>query len=282
MTKETKKTAAPSKKPSSPGKEVKFKRGKKRTNLLSISGDKVREITLPSAFDHEFRPDLIRLSVTAMRSNRRQPYGPNRMAGMKHAVSTWGKGRGVARVQRLSQGRTAAESPCNVGGRRAHPPTPDKKWGKKMNRKQGKKAKLAALAATAKRDLILARGHRIDEEIEIIFPIVLSNQFEKISKTRALIDVLELVGVWPDVVRAKKGTHIRAGRGKMRDRRYKKPRSLLIVVGNDAPVIMAGRNLPGVNVVSVNRLNTEMLAPGGDPGRLTLYTQNAIQKIGGW
>lgn len=264
------------------GAEAKFKKGKKKTALLSISGEKVRDITLPSAFDHEYRPDLIRSAVTAMRANRRQPYGPGRMSGMKHAVSTWGKGRGVARVQRLTQGRTAAESPCNVGGRRAHPPRPEKVWTKKMNRKQGRKAKLAALSATARKELVLARGHRVEEEKKLAFPIVLSNQFEKISKTRALIDALTAIGVWPDVVRAKKGIHIRAGRGKMRGRRYRKPRSLLIVTGDEAPILRAGKNLPGVNVVSVAGLNTELLAPGGDPGRLTLFTQSAIQRIGGW
>lgn len=263
-------------------KEKKFKKGKKKTSLLAINGEKMREILLPSAFDHEFRPDLIRLSVTAIRANRRQPYGPKKDAGMSHAVSTWGKGRGVARVQRLTQGSSAAESPPNVGGRRAHPPRPEKIWHKKMNCKQRKKAKLAALAATANRDLVISRGHKIDDEKNMAFPIVLSNQFEKIQKTRALVDVLKTIGVWPDVSRAKKGTHIRAGRGTMRDRKYKKPRSILIVVGDDVPVAKAGKNLPGVNVVPVSQLNTESLAPGGEPGRLTIFSQNAIQHIGGW
>ena len=68
----------------------------------------------------------------------------------------------------------------------------------------------------------------------------------------------------------------------MRDRKYKKPRSILIVVGDDVPVLNAGKNLPGVNVVPVRQLNTESLAPGGDPGRLTVFSQNAIQHIGGW
>lgn len=260
--------------------EKKFKRGKKKAPLLSITGEKMRDIFLPSAFDHEFRPDLIRLSVNSIRANRRQPYGPKRDAGMSHAVSTWGKGRGVARVQRLTQGRNAAESPPNVGGRRAHPPTPEKNWNKKMNRKQQLKAKMAALAATSSKDLVIARGHRVLKDVTL--PVVFSNQLEKIKKTRALMDALKNIGLWSDVTRAKIGTHIRAGRGKMRGRKYRKPRSILIVVGDNVPLMKAGRNLAGVDVINVNRLNTEMLAPGGDPGRLTIYTQNAIQKIGGW
>lgn len=263
-----------------PTEETKFKRGKKKTPLLSITGEKMRDIFLPSAFDHEFRPDLIGLSVTAIRANRRQPYGPKKDAGMCHAVSTWGKGRGVSRVQRLTQGKNAAESPPNVGGRRAHPPKPEKKWAKKMNRKQQMEAKMAALAATSNKDLVIARGHKVSKGIK--FPVVFSNQLEKIRKTRALADTLKTIGLWPDVMRAKMGTHIRAGRGKMRGRKYKKPKAILIVVGDNVPVIKAGRNLAGVDVITVNRLNTETLAPGGDPGRLTVFTQNAIQQIGGW
>ena len=115
-------------------------------------------------------------------------------------------------------------------------------------------------------------------------PIVFTNQIEKVIKTKALTDVLQAVGVWDDVIRSKDGKHIRPGRGKMRGRKYKTPCSLLIVVGNDSGIalIKAARNLSGVTVCTVENLNTEVLAPGGDAGRLTIFTQNAIQKIGGW
>ena len=76
------------------------------------------------------------------RPTRGSPTDPKPGAGMRHAVSTWGKGRGVARVQRLTQGAKGAESPNNVGGRRAFPPKAEKDWSKKINRKERTLAKL--------------------------------------------------------------------------------------------------------------------------------------------
>ena len=69
-----------------------------------------------------YRPDVIRKAVVAEEANKRQPYGSKPGAGIRHSVSTWGKGRGVARVQRLTQGAKAAESPNNVGRPPSVPP----------------------------------------------------------------------------------------------------------------------------------------------------------------
>ena len=94
----------------------------KSVNVYGIDGKAKGKVELPSVFRTPFRPDVIKRSVISAQANRRQRYGPRKNSGMRHAVSTWGKGRGVSRVQRLKQGRTGAESPNNVGGRRAHPP----------------------------------------------------------------------------------------------------------------------------------------------------------------
>ncbi len=83
-----------------------------------------------------------------------------------------------------------------------------------------------------------------------------------------------------DVVRAKAGKNIRAGRGKTRGRKYKTPRGPLLVVGEDKGISLAARNHPGVEVVVVDNLNAELLAPGTHPGRLTLYTRSAVEKLG--
>ena len=55
---------------------------------------------------------------------------------------------------------------------------------------------------------------------------------------------------------------------------------LLCLVVTSSPGMARGfRNLPGVEVVSVARLGTEDLAPGGDPGRLTLFSQPAVDAL---
>jgi large subunit ribosomal protein L4e len=252
-----------------------------KVNVYSLKGEVIKTIDLPQIFATEFRPDLIRRAVSAMEANRRQPYGASPEAGMRHAVSTWGKGRGVARVQRLSQGARGAQSPGTVGGRRAHPPYAERDWSKKINRREKLLAKLSALAALADPDKVRKRGHRFADGVTL--PVVVEDDIEKISKTGEVLEVLESIGVGEDIRRAIKGINIRAGRGKMRNRKYRVPRSLLIVVSDkDAPLIRSAENLPGVEISDVNNLSVGVLAPGGDPGRLTLFSESALIKLGEW
>ena len=249
--------------------------------VYDLEGKVVGEQDLPVVFKSaDFRPDLIRRAVTAIEANKRQAYAPSPTAGMRHSVSTWGKGRGVSRVQRLMGSSTAAQSPNNVGGRRAHPPKVNKDLGKKVNRKEMLLAKLSALGATSSLDIVRARGHKFSEELTV--PVVVKDDFESIKTTQAMVKALSSIGVYADVERALNGKQIRAGRGKMRGRRYRIPRSLLVVVSKDCPGARSVRNLPGVEVVTPNAINTSMLAPGGDAGRLMLVSESALQAIGAW
>ena len=259
-------------------------------DVLTLDGEASRTITLPAAFDEPFRSDLIRKAFSVERANRRQPYGPSKGAGMRHAVSTWGKGRGVARVQRLKQGRTAAESPNNVGGRRAHPPTVERDWSEKINKKEYRKALRSALSATTMSEVVRKRGHRYDKDVKL--PVVLEEKFERlheiidegdedISYTKKVRETFEGIGLGDDLVRAKEGRHIRAGRGKLRGRKYRVPRSILVVLSEFNGMEKAVNNLAGVEVTTPEGLTVEKLAPGGDPGRLTVFTEKAIKKLEG-
>lgn len=254
---------------------------KHNVNLYSIEGKVVKKVNLPEVFQTEYRPDIIRRAVVAEEANKRQPYGPSPTAGIRHAVSTWGKGRGVARVQRLTQGSKAAESPNNVGGRRAHPPRPEKDWSKKVNQKEKTKAKLSALAALSDLDIVKGRGHAVEDKVTV--PVVFEDDLEQLSTTSQVISALQSVGLDSDIDRAKDGRKVRAGRGKMRSRRFKSPRSILIVVSSkEAPVFMGANNLPGVEIVAPESLRAGVLAPGGDAGRLTVFSESALKKIGEW
>ena len=254
---------------------------KNNVNIYSVKGDVVKSVELPGAFATEFRPDIIHRAAVAEMANRRQPYGPSPEAGVRHAVSQWGKGRGVARVQRLTQGSKAAESPNNVGGRRAFPPKPEKDYSKKVNRKEKAKAKLSALAALSDPEMVKQRGHQFDDGLTM--PVVVEDDFEKLATTSDVVSALESIGVSADLARAKDGKKIRAGRGKMRSRKYKTPRSILLVVSAlEAPVFMGANNLPGVEIVSTEGLNAGVLAPGGQAGRLAVFSESALKKIGEW
>ena len=257
-----------------------YEPGQIKVNLYSTKGKVVREIQLPKVFDANYRPDLIRKDVKIARANRRQRYGPGAKAGMRHAVSQWGKGRGTSRVQRLTQGHAAAESPPNVGGRRAHPPKPEHDFSLKMNAKERRKARYAAIASTAMPEIVRARGHRFGKKTTV--PVVVEDDFAKIERTKKVIRVLERLKVYDDIERADSGVHIRAGKGKMRGRKFKKPKSLIIVVPELLGLEQGAGNLPGVEIVTPENLNTELLAPGGDPGRLVVITESAVKIIGAW
>ena len=97
-----------------------------RFDVEVSDGSKVK---LPAAFDSEVREDLVKLAVASSRANRRQAYGSRAhvgkrrpMAGMKHSVEWWGKGRGVSRIMRRTGSRRGAQNPHTLGGRRAHGP----------------------------------------------------------------------------------------------------------------------------------------------------------------
>jgi large subunit ribosomal protein L4e len=277
--KEIKKTKKAKKKPRKPAKKVAPSKPDK-VNLYSIDGKSQKKIELPKVFHEDVRTDLIRRAVTAAQANRRQPYGPNPGSGMSHASSTWGKGRGVSRVQMMSQGRTGVESPGNVGGRRAHPPRPEKDWSKKMNKKERQRARNSALSATSEPELIINRGHKFKKKMTV--PVIVENTIEEIKTTKKALRTLKRLGVMEDLERAKSGIHVRAGRGTMRGRRYKSPKSLLIIVKDAEKAKRGFGNLTGVDITTPAHLNPELLAPGGLPGRLTLISQGALKQLEGW
>jgi len=253
----------------------------RQTNIYLVNGKVSKKVDVPKVFDTPYRPDIIKRAVTATASNKRQPYGPAPDAGIKHSVSTWGKGRGTARVQRIKAGRKATESPNNVSGRRAHPPLPERIWDRKVNRKERIFAKLSAVAATGDADIVKVRGHQFEDNVT--FPIIVEDKIQELATTSEISAVLESIGLGYDLDRAKFGCKIRAGKGKMRNRRYRTPVSILIVVSDkDKAAFRGASNLPGVEVAAVSALNASILAPGGDAGRLTVFSESAIAKMGEW
>ncbi|MEM1689176.1 MAG: 50S ribosomal protein L4 [Candidatus Hadarchaeales archaeon] len=253
-------------------------------NVYSLDGKVAKKITLPKVFETDIRTDVIRRAVHAIQSARRQPYGPDEMAGKRTTAEPWGKGYGVSRVPRVKGTRYPAAGragfvPHAVGGRRAHPPKPEKKLVEKINKKEKKLAVMSAIAATKDRKLVMKRGHVVDGIPE--FPLVVSAEIEELKSAKEVEKFLKNIGVWKDVERVMRNTKIRSGRGKMRGRKYRVPTGPLIVVGEDRGITKGARNIPGVNVTTVEGLNAELLAPGGIPGRLTIWTEKAIEKLGG-
>lgn len=66
----------------------------------------------------------------------------------------------------------------------------------------------------------------------------------------------------------------------MRNKRYQVKKGPLVVYGNDnVKLVKAFRNVPGVEVANVNRLNLKTLAPGGQLGRFVIWTQSACMAL---
>lgn len=152
-----------------------------------------------------------------------------------------------------------------------------RKWNRRINTTQKRYAVASALAASAVPALVMARGHRVEDVPEI--PLVLESALESTKKTSVAKEILASVGALEDVEKAANSKQVRSGKGKMRNRRYTLRRGPLIVYKENDGVSQAFRNLPGVELCCVSRLNLLQLAPGGHMGRFCIWSQGAIEEL---
>jgi len=125
--------------------------------------------------------------------------------------------------------------------------------------------------------LVMARGHRIDGVPEV--PLVVDSSSESTKKTKDAIKILKAIGAYADVEKAKASRKVRRGVGKMRNRRHVQRRGPLLVYAKDDGITQAFRNLPGVELANVERLNLLQLAPGGHLGRFIIWTRAAFNRL---
>jgi len=241
-----------------------------------------QQVALPSVFLAPIRPDIVHFVHTNMAKNRRQPYAVSDWAGHQHSAESWGTGRAVARIPRVSGSGTSRAAQGAFGnmcrkGRMYAPTKTWRKWHRKLNTNQKRYAVVSALAASALPSLVMARGHRVEKISEI--PLVVPDSVESINKTKKAVEVLKKVGGYDDCEKAAASKKLRAGAGKMRNRRHVNRRGPLVVYNKEQGVSKAFRNLPGVELVNVERLNLLQLAPGGHLGRLVMWTQSAFQRL---
>jgi large subunit ribosomal protein L4e len=242
----------------------------------------VAQVALPAVFTAPIRPDVVNFVHTNMAKNNRQAYGVSRRAGHQHSAESWGTGRAVARIPRIAGGGTqrsgqAAFGNMVRGGRMFAPTRIWRKWHRKINVNQRRFAVASALAASALPSLVAARGHRIEKVPEV--PLVLEDAVESILKTAQAVKVLAKIGADADVEKVKDSKKVRTGRGKSRNRRYVTRRGPLIVYANANGAEKAFRNIPGVELANVERLNLLQLAPGGHLGRFIIWTRSAFEQL---
>uniref|UniRef100_A0A1D1YTB7 60S ribosomal protein L4-A n=1 Tax=Anthurium amnicola TaxID=1678845 RepID=A0A1D1YTB7_9ARAE len=243
------------------------------------SGESVATHALPAVFDAPIRPDIVKFVHANISKSNRQPYAVSAKAGHQTSAESWGTGRAVARIPRVSGGGThragqgAFGNMCR-GGRMFAPTKIWRKWHVKTNLNQKRFATVSALAASASPALVLARGHRIASVPEI--PLVVGDGIESLAKTKAAVAVLKAINAYRDIVKVSNSRKLRAGKGKLRNRRHRQRRGPLIVYNQDNGIVKAFRNIPGVELVNVRHLNLLQLAPGGHLGRFVIWSSSAF------
>jgi large subunit ribosomal protein L4e len=247
----------------------------------TLAGKTRGTVALPAVFETPLRRDIIKRAVLAQQSARYQRHGVDPLAGKRTSAESWGVGHGKARVPRRKGAgyRSASHgafAPFTVSGRKTHPPEAAKNPLERINKKERRLAIRSAIAATADRDVVSSRGHVFEGDQ---FPLVIIDKLQDLQSTEDVKEVLENLGVWSDIIRVKNGRKVRGGNARRRGRKYRRPVGPLIVIAEDGGIRQAARNIPGVNVVYVSKLNAEALAPGTQPGRLTIWTKSAMETL---
>lgn len=255
-----------------------------KATLYDVKGKKKSEIVMPKIFDSKIREDLVLKYVEA--SKNHQTYKPSKNAGRKHSASgtishkrhDWKGhyGKGIARVPRKTMWRRGtqfywigAEFPGARGGPRAHPPKGIGKE-KKINLKEIQMAMYSGFAATTNKEKVVDRYSTL-KKIDFEFPFVVESKLENV-KTKDIIEMIKnLLG--DNYVLAIKEKNVRAGKGKLRGRKYKSNAGLLLVKGTDEKI-----KTKRIEVKDVRDVEISDLYP---LGRLTIYTEKALEELGG-
>merc|ERR1719313_2754226 len=197
-----------------------------------------------------------------MAKNRRQAHGVIMTQGHQHSAESWGTGRAVARIPRISGCGTSRSGQATFGnmcrkGRMFAPLKVWRKWNRRVNQNQKRHAVASALAASAVAPLVLARGHHVNQVPEL--PLVVNSL--NVDSTKALLKALESVGVDEDLRRVRASKASRRGPRQHRRTRFKMAKGPLVVYGDENPNLKrTARNLPGVDTCSVHRPNLKRTA----------------------
>ncbi len=254
-----------------------------KTEVHGLDGDSAGKVDVPDVFLTQLRPDLVRRAFWLVGSHGLQPKGRDPMAGERTTAETHSPptGTGRARIPKVKgEGYTrsgmAAGVASVVKGRLPHPPRSEKVIHLKVNKKEKQLATNSAIAFTANLDAVKARGHRV-EKVEL--PLVVADDVETVEKTKELAAFLGKLELDAELARVRDGTKRNTGKSRLRGRAYRTPVGPLIVVTNDRGVGKAAGGIPGVEVRRVDDVSVLDLAPGGEPGRLTLWTESSLSAL---
>jgi large subunit ribosomal protein L4e len=253
-----------------------------KAKVVAVSGKDAGEIELPIVFDTPYRPEVIHKVYVNLLSHSYQRQGRYPAAGEMVSAESRNTGLGIARLARArGEGFPRAGQAASVAGVRhgrvAHPPESWKIIHKKINHKEKQLGLCSAIAATARKELVQKRGHKINDKVKL--PIIVSNDIESITKTKDLKKALVDLGVGDDIARASGTRKAQSGTARRRGRQARTGTSALIVVGNDSKIVALSQSIAGVDIKRAKDVSVIDLAPGSKPIRLTIFSQNAIEQL---
>ncbi len=252
-------------------------------NIYGLDGNVSGKIALPHVFLHEFREDIVRRALLSEQSLMYQPQGHAVMAGLNTTAVYVGKYSGYRRGrhmgiairprQKLAGGAMGdvRRIPSSVKGKRAHPHKIEKRLDEQINKKEYLIAIISAISGSANHAMV-AQRHTVDKKV----PFILDDKIEHIAKASELLKVLESLGLAADLERSHKPQLRKGAARKVNKRHFRN--SVLIVTRPGSKVEKAGRNIPGVDVCSIDALTIAKLAPGAHP-RLAIWSKGAAESI---
>merc|ERR1712227_646622 len=253
-------------------------------SVYDEAGNAAAQMASPAVFKAPIRHDIVNFVHFEMLKNTRQAYAVSEKAGHQTSAESWGTGRAVARIPRVRGGGThrsgqAAFGNMCRGGRMFAPTKQWRRWHRKVGVAQKRYAMCSAIATTGVPALVMAKGHVISNIPEV--PFVVSDKTQGFSKTKEAVEFLRRNKAWADVAKVYASRRMRAGKGKLRNRRHVQKLGPLVVYDQDQGITKAFRNIPGVDVIQVDNLNILKLAPGGHVGRFVIWTESAFKKLDG-
>jgi large subunit ribosomal protein L4e len=277
-----------------------------QAKVLGLDGKESHTIDLPTVFQTPFMYDVIHKAYVNLLSHSFQRQGRYPMAGEVVSAESRNTGLGIARIARAKgEGFSRAGQAAGVAsirqGRVAHPPESWKNIYKKINNKEKQLALCSAIAATARKDLVERRGHKVSNIST--FPIIVSDGIEDLSKTKHLLDLLHTLGLNDELKRLDFSRKPRSGTARRRGRKARSAVSAIIVISNaerhsskndgktDVKSTTPNKNsrnkniaklsgsIRGVDIKQVKDLNVLDFAPGSKPIRLTIFSESAIKEL---
>src|SRR5919205_938990 len=206
-----------------------------QAKLYQMDGSESGTIDLPAIFKTPYRYDVIHKAYVNLLSHSYQRQGRYPMAGEVVSAESRNTGLGIARIARAKgEGFSRAGQAAGVAGIRqgrvAHPPESWKNIYKKINNKEKQLALCSAIAATARKDLIERRGHKVSSISS--FPIIVSDGIEDLSKTKDLQNLLSSLDLNDELKRRDFSRKPRAGTARRRGRQARSAVSVIIVISS--------------------------------------------------